>query len=82
MKRRALLVLLLFLCTSIPVGIADDAETSFSRQRSLVSTFEYSGVASQVILRGEWDWELETPMIQEIGVWSVDLELDELIFIF
>ena len=77
MKRRALLVLLLFLCASIPVGIADDAETSFSRQRSLVSTFEYSGVASEVILRGEWDWELETPMIQENGVWSADLELDE-----
>ncbi|MCS5538009.1 MAG: alpha-amylase family glycosyl hydrolase [Candidatus Poseidoniaceae archaeon] len=76
MKRRALLLLLLLLCVSIPVGIADDDGTTFSRQRSLTSTFEYSGTASEVILRGEWDWELETSMVHENGIWSVEMEID------
>ena len=76
MKRRALLLLFLLLCVSIPVGIADDGASSFTRQRSLLSTFEYSGSASEVILRGEWDWELETPMVQENGVWSVEMDVE------
>ena len=61
----------------IPISSFADESNEFSRQRASTTEFTYIGDASQVILRGEWDWELETPLIEDSGMWSVELELSE-----
>jgi len=75
MFRKSCLLLLLLLVSILPVtSFADEAE-NFSRQRSTSTTFSYVGDAAEVFLRGEWDWPMETPLTENSGIWSVDMDL-------
>ena len=75
MFRKSCLLLLLLLVSILPFSSFADETENFSRQRSTSTTFSYVGDATEVILRGEWDWPIETTLTENSGIWSVDMDL-------
>ena len=64
--RRAIFLVALMLAMSIPHAQADGEQGVL---------FTWTGNASTVELKGEWDWDTTTTMVESDGIWSASVDL-------
>lgn len=64
--RRAIFLVALLLAMSIPHAQADGEQGVL---------FTWTGNASTVELKGEWDWNTTTTMVESGGIWSTSVDL-------
>ena len=64
--RRAIFLVALLLAMSIPHAQADGEQGVL---------FTWTGNASTVELKGEWDWDTTTTMVESDGIWSTSVDL-------
>ena len=76
MKRGALFMMFVLLAVVCNPVLANDARAADGRSSS-ATTLTYVGSAQSVQVVGEWDWQSPLEMSNNSGVWSVDVELDE-----
>ena len=55
---------------------SNDVEAS-SHESPTMTTFAFKGFASEVAVIGEWNWSEPVPMVEENGIWTGSIELDE-----
>ena len=69
------LILLMALVVFSPLA-TNDVEAS-PQQSSTKTVFTYKGFATDVSVVGEWDWDTPVQMVDQNGIWTGDLELNE-----
>jgi glycosidase len=69
------LILLMVVVVFSPLA-SNDVEAS-PQQSSNKTVFSYKGFATDVSVVGEWDWDTPVQMVDQNGIWTGELELDE-----
>ena len=69
------LILLMALVVFSPLA-TNDVEAS-PQQSSTKTVFTYKGFATDVSVVGEWDWDTPVQMVDQNGIWTGELELNE-----
>ena len=73
--RKAVLLVLLLIASTIPAFASADDEPV--RQRSSMTEFTWTGNATSVQVSGEWDdWEQISDLTESEGLWSISLDLE------
>ena len=70
-----ILILLMILVVFSPLS-SNDVRAS-SHMTSPMTSFSFKGFATEVSLVGEWNWSDPVPMVDENGIWTADVELQE-----
>ncbi|MFL2950788.1 MAG: alpha-amylase family glycosyl hydrolase [Candidatus Thalassarchaeaceae archaeon] len=74
------LILLMVVVVFSPLA-TNDVEAS-PQQSSNKTVFTYKGIATDVSVVGEWDWDTPVQMVDQNGIWTGELELNEGIFCY
>lgn len=69
------LILLMVVVVFSPLA-TNDVEAS-PQQSSNKTVFTYKGIATDVSVVGEWDWDTPVQMVDQNGIWTGELELNE-----
>ncbi|MBA4734514.1 MAG: hypothetical protein H2065_00820 [Candidatus Poseidoniales archaeon] len=69
------LILLMVVVVFSPLA-TNDVEAS-PQQSSNKTVFTYKGIATDVSVVGEWDWNTPVQMVDQNGIWTGELELNE-----
>jgi hypothetical protein len=69
------LILLMALVVFSPL-VSNDVKAS-PQQSSDKTVFTFKGTASDVSVVGEWDWDTPVQMVDQNGIWTGELELNE-----
>jgi len=59
------------------IPLTANVTTASTHEHNNYHSIEYVGIANQVQIIGEWDWSQPIDLLQENGVWTVNLDLEE-----
>ena len=76
MKGTARFLILLMAVVVFSPLVSNDVEAS-PQQSSDKTVFTFKGTASDVSVVGEWDWDTPVQMVDQNGIWTGELELNE-----
>ena len=76
MKGTARFLILLMAVVVFSPLVSNDVEAS-PQQSSDKTVFTFKGTASDVSIVGEWDWDTPVQMVDQNGIWTGELELNE-----
>ena len=76
MKSVARFLILLMLIVLFSPLASNDVEAT-SHTSPATTTFAYKGLATEVSVVGEWNWSNPVPMVEQNGIWTGDVELEE-----
>ena len=76
MKSVARFLILLMLIVLFSPLASNDVEAT-SHTSPATTSFAYKGFATEVSVVGEWNWSNPVPMVEQNGIWTVDVELEE-----
>ena len=69
------LILLMLIVLFSPLASNEVEATSHSSPAT--TTFAYKGLATEVSVVGEWNWSNPVPMVEQNGIWTGNVELEE-----
>ena len=70
-------VLILLMTIVLFSPLASNEVEATSHTSPSMTTFAYKGFATEVSVVGEWNWSNPVPMVEQNGIWTGEVELEE-----